>query len=370
MVSSAMADGTAALGVLRRISEALERDGALPVRLRAAGAAVTEGLADACVIEQPDGADPRLAAGSPTAVDSPGAHHLACAMVHRDRPVGTLQLWRTAERAPWSELERLTAQEAAARLAAAIVTHARELRTAEAASAQDHFLATISHEMRTPLGVMVGWIEMLRTGRLDAERQTRAVEVLGRNARALTRLIEDLLETSRILADRLGLELTNVPVADLVLGVVESVRPTAQAAGLELDAQADASIYIRADRERIDQVLHNLVGNALKFTPAGGSVNVTLVVRDGSAVITVADTGVGLAPELLPRIFDRFWQEERRGKVTGRGLGLGLFIVRHLVQLHGGTISAESDGPGRGARFTVSLPIEGPPSGPGPSIPS
>jgi signal transduction histidine kinase len=235
---------------------------------------------------------------------------------------------------------------------------ARLLREAEAANrAKDVFLAMLSHELRTPLNSIVGWIKMLRSGQLDAQTTARALDVIDRNAVHQTRLIGDLLDVSRIVMERLTLDMDVVDWPALVAGVVESARPSADAKSIRLTSQLDPDAGpVRGDAERLRQVVGNLLTNAVKFTPDGGAVDVRLVREDG-ARLTVADTGRGIEPELLPHIFDRFRQAEDARVTSPAGLGLGLAIVRHLVEAHGGTVSARSDGIDRGATFTVVLPI-------------
>ena len=224
----------------------------------------------------------------------------------------------------------------------------------------DEFLATLSHELRGPLGVIIGWIDILRSDRLSAAERVRALEIVDRNARLQARLIEDLVEASRVAGDRVRLELGHVPAVDLVLGIVEALRPLAAQQEIELVATTDPPFTLRGDGLRLGQVVHNIVGNALRYTPAGGRVEVSLT-RDAERVtLVVADTGQGIEPALLPRVFDRF-RQGTRVKVGGtRGLGLGLYIARHLVGLHGGTIAAASAGKDQGARFTITLPLAGP----------
>jgi signal transduction histidine kinase len=227
----------------------------------------------------------------------------------------------------------------------------------------DEFLATLSHELRGPLGVIIGWVDILRSDRLSAVERARALEIVDRNARLQARLIEDLVEASRVAGDRVRLELGPVAAVELVLGVVEALRPLAAQQGIELVATADPAFTLRGDGLRLGQVVHNVVGNALRYTPAGGRVTVSLTRDPQHATFVVADTGQGIEPALLPRVFDRF-RQGTRVKVGGtRGLGLGLYIARHLVALHGGTIAAASAGKDQGARFTITLPLAGPDAG-------
>jgi signal transduction histidine kinase len=231
------------------------------------------------------------------------------------------------------------------------------------AHATDEFLATLSHELRGPLSVIIGWIDLLRGDRLAPEDRVRALEIVERNARIQARLIEDLVEASRVASGRMRLEVGTVPAVDLVLGVVEQVRPQADAAKITLAATTDPPFDVRGDGVRLGQVVTNIIGNALRYTPAGGRVDVALASDGETATLVVADDGSGIEADLLPHVFDRFRQGVRIRSGGTRGLGLGLYIVRHIVTLHGGTITAESAGKGQGSRFTVRLPVGGPPSG-------
>jgi signal transduction histidine kinase len=231
-------------------------------------------------------------------------------------------------------------------------------REAEAANrAKDDFLAVLSHELRTPLNATFGWVRMLRSGRLDGAAAEHGLEVIERNVTQQSRLISDLLDASRIVFGRLELSLHAVDFPALVASVVESIRPSAEirAIGLKSELDPDAG-PVNGDPDRLRQVVENILGNAIKFTPPNGSVTVRLA-RDGAACLTVSDTGRGIDPELLPHIFERFRQSDGASTRGHAGLGLGLAIVRHLVELHGGRVRAESEGVGQGATFTVVLPI-------------
>lgn len=222
---------------------------------------------------------------------------------------------------------------------------------------KDEFLATVSHELRTPLTAMIGWLQMLRSGQLAEARHAHALETVERNARTQAQLVEDILDVSRIMSGKLHLEVVPVALADVVEAAIESVRPAATAKGIRLQATLDSHAQVLGDPMRLQQIAWNLVANAVKFTPRGGRVQV-VVAREGSAaVVRVADTGQGIAAEFLPFVFERFRQAD--GGITRRfgGLGLGLAIVKHLAEQHGGTILADSEGEGRGATFTVRLPV-------------
>ncbi len=243
---------------------------------------------------------------------------------------------------------------------AAILLRERNTRgEAEAANrSKDEFLAMVSHELRTPLNAITGWTSMLLSGGLDPERTRRALETIDRNARAQVQLIDDLLDIGRIVSGKLRLNISRVDVAPIAEMALESIRLAAEGRGVILEAQIDENVgRVQGDADRIQQVIWNLLSNAIKFTPAGGRVTLRVEARDG-LVITVSDTGRGIDPDFLPRVFERFKQADGTSTRAKGGLGLGLAIVRHLVELHGGTITVASDGLGKGATFTVKLPLE------------
>jgi len=228
---------------------------------------------------------------------------------------------------------------------------------------KDDFLATLSHELRTPLTAMLGWVRMLRAARLNPEQSARALETIERNTLWQAKLIDDLLDVSRIISGKMQLERQAVDVGGVVAAAMEALRRDAEAKGVTLDVQlAPGAAIVNGDPVRLAQVVANLVSNAIKFTPAEGRVAVELARQAGQVVISVRDTGPGIEEALLPHVFDRFRQGQR-GRGAG-GLGLGLAIVRHIVTLHGGTVTAHSEGPGRGALFTVTLPLSAAPRAP------
>ncbi|QSQ23179.1 response regulator [Pyxidicoccus parkwayensis] len=238
------------------------------------------------------------------------------------------------------------------------VAKAEHQRAEQANRAKDEFLATLSHELRTPLTAILGWTRMLRSGHLTPEKQARALETVERNAQVQTQLIEDLLDVSRIIAGKLRLEMRSVVPIAVVEAALDSVRPTAEAKGVQLHAELEPiQDALSGDAARLQQVVWNLLSNAIKFTPKGGSVTARLRRADGGVVIEVEDNGQGIPPDFLPHVFERFRQFEGGLVRKHGGLGLGLAIVRHLTELHGGTVEAHSEGEGRGARFTVTLPM-------------
>ena len=239
------------------------------------------------------------------------------------------------------------------------VARERAARTqVEAADrAKDEFLATLSHELRTPLNTVLGWLTMLRTGSMREEQRSHALAVIERNARLQAQLIEDLLDVSRIVMGKVQLAMQPLAVAPIVSTVLESIRPTAEAKGVTLHSPLTSEAgRISGDSSRVHQIVWNLLSNAVKFTPAGGHVSVELTQDDRDVALSVRDTGVGIPPEFLPYVFERFRQADSSTTRTHSGVGLGLAIVRDLVQLHGGSIDGRSDGPDRGATFTVRFP--------------
>ena len=231
-------------------------------------------------------------------------------------------------------------------------------RLAEANRLKDEFLATLSHELRTPLQAILGWSQMLALGPLEPETTQRAMASISRNAQAQSQLVADILDVSRIITGKLSVAVEAVDLRSVVANAVESIRPAAGAKRLDLQVTLDDQpTCVTGDPGRLQQVFWNLLSNAVKFTPAGGSVRVA-VERLGSQVqIQVKDSGIGIPPPFLPYVFDRFSQVDSSTTRRHGGLGLGLAIVRHLVELHGGTVRAESDGERRGATFTILLPV-------------
>ena len=231
---------------------------------------------------------------------------------------------------------------------------------AEAANRlKDEFVSIVSHELRTPLNAILGWASMLQRGSLTAQVAARALQSIYDNASRQTRLIDELLDFSRIIAGRSRLDLEELDLRDLIRGVVESVFPTAAAAGLDLHLSAIPPVIVRGDLRRLEQVFFNLLSNALKFTPASGRVSIETTVDDNTVEVSVIDNGVGIDPEFLPYAFDRFRQADSATTRAHGGLGLGLSIARQLVESHQGQIEVRSEGKGRGSTFIVRLPVAG-----------
>jgi signal transduction histidine kinase/ActR/RegA family two-component response regulator len=222
---------------------------------------------------------------------------------------------------------------------------------------KDEFLSTVSHELRTPLTAINGWAQMLRAGRLNAAQSARALETIVRNAKSQNQLINDLLDVSRIIAGKMRLEVEPLKLGSVIEAAIETVRPAAEAKGIHLSVLLDpAADTMSGDAERLQQVVWNLLSNAVKFAPNGGRVEVRLKRADSRVEIIVADNGQGIKPQFLPYVFERFRQEDGGANRQQGGLGLGLAIVRHIVELHGGTVRVASEGLGKGATFTVALP--------------
>jgi signal transduction histidine kinase len=233
--------------------------------------------------------------------------------------------------------------------------HVQELERAN--QLKDDFLAILSHELRTPMNVILGWLQMLTSGAVMPEEWPRAIATVDRNARIQARLIDDLLDISRVVSGRMVVERSPMDFPAIVMAAVESLRPIAASKGITLEAQLpSSSAVLNGDTRRLQQVTLNLINNALKFTPAGGRVLVAVTPQRDCLELTVTDTGSGIDPAFLPHVFDRFRQGNTSMSREHGGLGLGLAIARHLIELHGGAITAHSDGLGRGATFTVRLP--------------
>jgi signal transduction histidine kinase/ActR/RegA family two-component response regulator len=232
------------------------------------------------------------------------------------------------------------------------------VREREANRLKDEFLATLSHELRTPLNAILGWTKLLRANAVPQAGLDRALEKVERNAQVQTRLVEDLLEVSRITSGKLRLDLKPIDLVTLVNTAVESIRPTAEARGVAVQRRLDGfALPTIGDPDRLQQVIWNLLSNAVKFTPPGGMVTIEASRQDDHDVLVVRDTGIGIDHAFLPSVFDTFRQADASATRTQGGLGLGLSIVRHLVEMHGGDVRAESDGLGKGSRFTVRLPV-------------
>ncbi|TAJ86497.1 PAS domain S-box protein [bacterium] len=252
--------------------------------------------------------------------------------------------------------ERKQAEGERARLLASAQA-ARE--QAEAASrAKDKFVAMVSHEIRTPLNAILGWAQLLRTDKYDKEETARALETIERNAKAQAQLIDDLLDISRIITGKMNLDIQPVEPTQIIEEAIDSIRLAAEAKSIELHVRLEPrGALVSGDPNRLQQIVWNLLSNAVKFTPRHGRIVVSVERIDSQLQLTVSDSGEGISPEFLPYVFDRFSQANAGSERKHGGLGLGLAIVRHLTELHGGTVRAESQGEGQGAIFTVTLPV-------------
>jgi signal transduction histidine kinase len=247
------------------------------------------------------------------------------------------------------------AEQRAAALQAEVDRLAHAARTAQLE--KDEFLATLSHELRTPLNAMLGWIQLLRLHIQDPVEQAHALDVLERNARAQVQIVADLLDLSRIVTGKMSVASTMVDLEDIVRETVEMALPGATARRIGIEVTGRGPTCVMGDRQRLQQVFSNILGNAVKFTPAGGRIAVRLTADDATAEVQVTDTGIGISEEVLPRVFERFQQGDSGLTRAFGGLGLGLAIVQTLVTLHRGTVEAASPGPNLGATLTVRLPL-------------
>lgn len=274
------------------------------------------------------------------------------------RTLGALTLIYAESGRHYNQDDLLLAESVAQRAAIAIDNARLYSSAREANRLKDEFLATVSHELRTPLTVILGWASMLRAGQLESSAVQQALDTIERNAQAQKQIIEDLLDVSRIITGKLRLDIRRVEPVSLIESAVEAMRPAAAAKGVRLQKVLDTGLsHISGDRARLQQVIWNLLANALKFTPRDGRVQIRLERINSHVEIVVSDTGQGISPEFLPFVFDRFRQADSATTRAYGGLGLGLAIVRHLVELHGGSVRAESEGDGQGSTFTVMLPL-------------
>ena len=294
------------------------------------------------------------------------------------KPLGAISLIAAESKRPYSAIDLRLAEELAHRAAQAVENARLYHQAQEVNRVKDEFLATLSHELRSPLNGILGWAQFLRRGKANDSTRDRALETIERNAKAQVQLIDDLLDISRIIRGKLRLEMRPIELVSIVQTAIEAMRPAAAVKGIQIDAQLEPSL-VSGDPDRLQQILWNLLSNAIKFTPNGGRVEVRLEqVIEGKgeggigfpsparlepltatpvAQISVIDTGKGIHPNFLPHVFERFRQADSSITRSYGGLGLGLAIVRHLIELHGGSVQANSSGEGQGATFTVRLPL-------------
>ncbi len=231
-------------------------------------------------------------------------------------------------------------------------------KEAEAATlAKDEFLSVVSHELRTPLNAILGWTQILQGREHDGKTIRNAIETIERSARAQKRLIEDILDFARITSGKLSMEVMRVDLANIIKSAVEIMAPAANAKEIRLETALNANGFVSGDSNRLQQVIWNLLSNAVKFTPSGGNVRIELERAYSNMEISVNDSGQGISPDFLPHVFERFRQVDNSTTKRHSGLGLGLAITRHIIELHGGTIRAESPGENKGATFTINLPL-------------
>ena len=330
---------------INRASELLSSTLASQEAMRNLARLCVPALGEACAISL---GDDRVVVEPPGAELPPDA--VAAPMVARGRKLGTLVLASHDPNVPLiNEL---------ARRAAMALDNARLYEAAEGANrAKDEFLATLSHELRTPLTAITGWAHLLSAGIEDESTRQLAIETIVRSANAQRELIDDLLDVSRVVAGTLHLEMRTVDLVKVVEETLVAARPAADARGVALSLESRGEVVVRGDERRLRQIVWNLITNAVKFTERGGSATVRVSAAESVARVEVTDTGKGIDPAFLPYVWDRFRQADSSTSRAHGGLGLGLAVVRHLAEMHGGTVHAESEGLGRGATFRVEIPL-------------
>jgi PAS domain S-box-containing protein len=284
--------------------------------------------------------------------------YLCVPMVAHDRSMGALTLGNAESGRRFSDEDFRMAQDLAGRSALAVETSQSYQQLQSANRLKDEFLATLSHELRTPLNAVLGYAKMLQSGAISHDKVPQALEVIDRNAGSLAQIVEDVLDVSRIVLGKARLKVEPTDAAAVVEDACATVKPAADAKGIRLKCSlGHGTATVSGDHNRLQQVVWNLLSNAVKFTPPGGSVEVRVNQDDAHVEIVVSDTGIGFPPTFRPYVFERFRQAESGTTRLHGGLGLGLAIARHIVEMHGGTIEAESAGEGKGATFSVLLPL-------------
>ena len=345
----------AAIGVLiARLYEGLRRTALAAGRL----AAIVESSEDVIVGKDLNGIVTSWNRGAER-VFGYSAAFVGAPLTTRGRPIGVMAFGTTEQesRREYTSADVELIEEFARRVSLA-VENARLFRQADELNRlKDEFLATVSHELRTPLSAILGWSRILASGQLDADKSRRAIDAVERNAQAQAKLVDDILDVARGMAGNVCLELKTIDLAAVASRGVDAIAPAAAAKKIQLDVDAPSPVSVVGDAVRLQQVVWNLVSNAVKFTPAGGRVTVAVAPVNGDAELRVIDTGAGIPMAFLPYVFDKFRQAD--GSLTRQygGLGLGLAIARHLVELHGGSVEAKSEGEGKGATFVVRLPL-------------
>ena len=284
--------------------------------------------------------------------------YIGTPLIVRGRVVGVMSFGTTEQesRREYTDSDVALVEEFARRVSTAVENARLFRQTEELNRLKDEFLATLSHELRTPLSAILGWSRMLSTGHLDALRMRQASEAIVRNAQAQAKIVDDILDVARGMAGNLRLDMQAVDLVTVAQHGIEAIAPAASAKKIDIDMRAANPIRVVGDAVRLQQIVWNLLSNAVKFTPSGGRVTVDVGRRDGEAVLEVSDTGSGIPQAFLPFVFDKFRQADASLTRQHGGLGLGLAIARHLVELHGGTIEAQSGGEGCGATFIVRVP--------------
>ena len=284
--------------------------------------------------------------------------YMCLPIVAHDRALGAMTLANAESGRHFSDEDVRIAQDLASRTALAIETAQSYHQLQSANRLKDEFLATLSHELRTPLNAVLGYARMLQSGAITDDKVPQAIEVINRNAAALAQIVEDVLDVSRIVLGKARLKIEPTDIAVVVEDAVAAVKPAADAKGIRLKCTlGNGTATVDGDHSRLQQVVWNLLSNAVKFTPQGGSIDVRVAQDDAHVEIVVSDTGIGFPASFRPHVFERFRQAESGTTRLHGGLGLGLAIARHIVEMHGGTIEAESPGEGMGATFSVLLPL-------------
>ncbi|MFN6463091.1 MAG: ATP-binding protein [Nostoc sp. DedVER02] len=279
-------------------------------------------------------------------------------LVVRERNLGTIVFASTQLERYYTTVDLAMAEELAQRAASAIENAQLYRQAQEANRLKDEFLAIVSHELRTPLNSMLGWLQIIRSRKFDEAITSKALATIERNAKLQSKLIEDILDISRIVQGKIRLNLRKVNLAIVINAAIEAIYPTSEIKEIQIESKLDSSVgEVMGDAERLQQVVWNLLSNAVKFTPSGGRVEVCLEQLNSNAKITVSDTGKGICADFLPHIFERFRQADSTTTRAEGGLGLGLAIVHHLVEMHSGKVYPLSEGEGKGATFTVLLPL-------------
>lgn len=285
--------------------------------------------------------------------------YMVVPLIARERKLGAIAFVSAQPERRYGQADLAIAEELARRVAVAIDNARLYQEALEANRMKDEFLAIVSHELRTPLNTMLGWSQILRTRNLDEARTAKAIEIIERNAKLQGKLIEDLLDVSRIVQGKLQLNMHPVHLVPVINAAVEDVRPRAQSKAIQINLMLDPSVaQVMGDSARLQQIVWNLLTNAVKFTPHAGKISIRLEQVNAYAQIEISDTGEGISADFLPYVFERFRQANNSKTRAQGGLGLGLAIVRSLVEMHNGTVYAVSEGEGKGATFTVQLPAQ------------